>query len=167
MSLNPFEFFDLIVQMSLLVLLLLQCILLFFVLEFQVVKINNQLCVFFRLELNVVLCSGLVLGGIDSKLGDHVFHVLELFVQFFEGFRVSLLSVLLVCNLTEDVVLIELHNAGDVLLVVLSLDDLVDVLCELQNYSTLFFCHILLAFQICVVLVNLRSLFVDQLSYNS
>ena len=58
---------------------------------------------------------------------------MKLLVEFFYSLWVSLLRVVLVGNLTFDIVLIELHETSDVCLVVLHLDNLLDVLRKLED----------------------------------
>ena len=106
---------------------------LLFVFEFKAIQVVDQMGVFLGLDAIFDADSSLILASVCSKCVDGTLHVVQLLVEFFDGFRVTLLSLVLVGHLALHVVLVEFHEASDVGLVILELYDLLHVLCKLQD----------------------------------
>ena len=125
-------------------LFLLQDDVLLLVLEFEAVQVVDEVSVLLGLDVVLDADASLVLAGVGPQRSDGALHVVQLLVEFFDGLGVALLALVLVGNLTLDVVLVELHEASDVALLVPQLHDLLHVLRKFEDDCLLLLCLLLL-----------------------
>ena len=114
--------------------LFLQKHLLLLVLELERVQINNQLGVLLRFEGVVRANPQLNLLLLLLQLADGLLHVVQLPIEFFDGLSVAPLALLLIRYVAHHVVLVQLHQAVQVVVFVHFVDYFLHILRKLQNY---------------------------------
>jgi len=117
---------------------------LLFVLFLEPVVPNDESGVLLGSELAVGADAHILFVFILAELSDGVLHLLQALVELLNLVTVALLALLAVSQVAHNVVLVELHQARQVLVLVLGIDDLLHVLLELHDDCFLFFGTLLL-----------------------
>ena len=122
---------------------------------FEAIVPHDEASVLLSSQLAVSSDAHILFVLVPTQLFDGILHLPETLVEFLNLVAVPLLALLSIGQVTHDIVLIELHKAGQVFVFILRIDDLLDVLLELDNDSFLLFSSLLLLRDIEVDLLNL------------
>lgn len=103
------------------------------VLKLERVVPNDEASVLLRAQLAISPDSNLSLLLVLLELRDCSLHLLQAHVELFDLVSVASLALVPIRQVTLHIVLVQLHQARDVLVLVLRVHDLLDVLLELEN----------------------------------
>ena len=121
----------------------------------QSVVPNNEASVLLCAQLRVSPVAQLLLVLVLTKLGDGVLHLLKTLIELLDLVSVTLFALLTISEIAHDIVLVEFHQASQILALVLCVDNLLHVLLEFDDDGFLFLSALLLHRNFKVDLIDL------------
>ena len=141
------------------VLFLLKDDMLLFVFKLKTIQVINQMGVFLCLDIIFNTNTSLILAGVSPQCSNCTFHIVKLLIKLLNSFWITLFSIVLVCHLTLDIILVEFHETCNISLIILKLDNFLNVLCEFKDDSFLFLRLVLLLSDVDYDLVDFGLMF--------